>query len=521
MIPLFSAQQVREADNFAVKKLKIPGITLMENASRSIFLKILENFSGLDNSQTISILCGKGNNGGDGFALARHFINYGYKVLALSFVKEKELKGDALTNLEALKNLIKIENGSSLYLYKDIKDIAKIKDSHLIVDALLGTGTKGELREPYLSVLRKINQLNVLRVAVDLPSGLDLDNSSGKLIFDAHLTITLGELKTGLFYGQGYIKSGIVEKGYIGIGQEYFNGLEVNDYLIEPEDAFFGIPAKELNSHKYSSGKVFTIAGSGHLPGAACLTANTVLKAGGGASVLAFPQSIKQTAQQKLESAVVHPYKDAQTEFLSSENIAELNEKIKWTDVIAIGPGLGREDSTSEAVRKIIKKNPAKKFIIDADAVFALKDGQYKNLNLKNKILTPHHKEFADLLGIALEELNNKLLGYGKNFAVETSAYLVLKGAPTIIFTPKGEAIINSTGNPGMATFGTGDVLTGAIAAFVSNSFSLEQALISAVYIHSLSADLLLEENSELGITADAIMNNIPFTIKFLEDTFV
>ena len=520
MIPLYSAAQVREADKYAIKKLTVPGIALMENASRSIYLSMMEQIPDVDESFTFGILCGKGNNGGDGFALARHLVNEGYNVVVISFAAIKELKGDSKTNAAILANLLKDYPESDLIIYKNIKDINKLYEVDVIIDAILGTGAKGELKEPYKNVVEKINEIDAFRVAVDSPTGLDLDTANGKVIFNADFTITLGELKTGLYYGQGYVNAGEVSKGYIGIGPEYFEQLFVEDYLVEPEDAFVGIPMKALDSHKYSAGKVLTIAGSGSLPGAGCLTANSILTAGGGASILAFPGSIKSVAQIKLESAIVLAYNDEGKEYLVKSNINELKERLDWADVIAIGPGLGREEETGEAVRKIIKDCSAKKMVIDADAVYALR-GCYSDFDLSDKILTPHQKEFADLLGIKVDDLQKNMLTIGKDFAEETGAYLVLKGAPTIIFTPAREVLINSTGNPGMSTFGMGDVLTGVISAFVANGEDLEDSLISAVYIHSLSADLLYDEKTELGITAGDVMKNIPNAIRFIEDTFV
>ncbi|OGU55570.1 MAG: NAD(P)H-hydrate dehydratase, partial [Ignavibacteria bacterium RBG_13_36_8] len=347
------------------------------------------------------------------------------------------------------------------------------------------------------------------------------DTSTGEIIFEADLTVTLAEYKRGLFYGKGYVNCGRIAKGYIGVGQEFFDELEVNDYLIEPEDAFFGLPIRSLDDHKYSAGKVLTIAGSGLLPGASFFTANSALKAGAGASILAFPNSIKSLAQNKLDGAIVQPYDDKGKEYLSSENIDELKERINWADVIAIGPGLGRETETGKAVIEILKRFVNKKFVIDADAVCALGGGKYKRVNLKEKVLTPHHKEFADLVGIKINELQNNILSVGKEFVKKTGAYLVLKGAPTIIFTPLGDVYINSSGNPGMAKFGTGDVLTGVMAGIISQNDKMEESIFTSVYLHGLTADLLLEKKTDLGITASDIMEHIPNAIKFLEDSII
>lgn len=519
MIPLFSSTQVREADSYAINTLGIPSIILMENAARNIF-DIIVNRKKVDNRR-IGIICGKGNNGGDGFALARHFINNSFDVFIVSLGAEEELKGDALINFRICQNLLNDYPKSQLIIFQSIKDISTIEDCSIIIDAMLGTGSRGGLSDPYKDIVEKLNLIPAYRVAIDLPSGLDLTNSTGDVIFNADLTITLSEYKTGLFYGKGYVNTGEVVKGYIGIGTEYYEKLPVNEYLIEPEDAFLGIPVKELDAHKYSSGKVLIIAGSAKLPGAAILTTNTTLKSGAGAAILTFPQSVSMVAQQKLDSAIVFSYNDNNNAYLDIINVEELKERIDWADAIAIGPGLGREEATVSAVLEIIRTNKNKKFIIDADAIFALGNGEYQNVNLKNKILTPHQKEFSDMLGIGLAELKNDIINYGRNFSKEYACFLVLKGAPTIIFNPAGEVFINSLGNPGMAKFGTGDVLTGIIASFISQSEEFENTLISAIYLHSLAADLIAEEKSEYGYTATDIMEKIPHAIKFILNSFL
>jgi NAD(P)H-hydrate epimerase len=521
MISLYTSQQVREADSFAINTLGIPSIVLMENAARSLFAEIINSVDDYLGNNNVGIVCGKGNNGGDGLALARHFIINDYSVKIISLGAEEELKGDALTNFRITKNLIAEYPSSKLSVYESAKDLSAFDDCSLIIDAMLGTGSRGDLAEPYKEIVEKLNQLNSFKVAVDLPTGLDLENASGDIVFSADLTVTLSEFKTGLFYGKGYTNCGTVFKGMIGIGNEYYDKLSITDYLIEPEDAYYGLPAKSLDQHKYSAGKVFVIAGSGKLPGASFLATNAVLKCGAGSSVLAFPKSIKTLAQQKLGSAIVFAYEDERKEHLSETNLKELEEKINWADVIAIGPGLGRDESTKNSVIEILKTNKAKKIVIDADAIHALGNEEYKKLNLKGKVLTPHHKEFADMIGIGLDELEKNLLSYGKSFSTESGSYLVLKGAPTIVFNPTGEAFINTAGNPGLAKFGSGDVLTGMISGFLAQTDEIEEALISAVYIHSLAADLLLEEKTEYGYTSEDLIEEIPNAIKFILKSFV
>lgn len=520
MIPLYSTKQIREVDKYAINKLGIPGIILMENASKEIFQKISERIEHLESAK-IGFVCGKGNNGGDGFATARHFANAGYDVEVIYLGTEKEMSQDCRFNYQVLKKLSLSNRKIKLKKFSSIKDLSSLKSCSIICDALLGSGTQGNLRKPYTSIVNFLNRLTAIKVAIDIPTGLNADSSDAEISFKADYTITLGQLKKGLFFGDGYVYSGEVEKGGIGIPDSLYDNFTTAEFLIEPEDALLGLPFKEKNLNKYSAGKVLTIAGSGSLPGAAVLTSTSALKIGSGASILCFPKSIRELIHKKLNEVVVRTYEDAGKEYFSEKNIDELSDKIKWADVIAIGPGLGREKETQKAVISFIKKFKSKLKVIDADAIFALGRGRYKKLNLRNSVLTPHHAEFAALIGISIVDMKKDLLKYGKAFVKRTGAYLVLKGAPTIIFPPGGDALINTTGNPSLAKFGSGDVLTGFIAGLLAQKKEIESSIISAVYIHSLAADILAKKRSRLDILATDIQNYIPQTINFLKRSIV
>jgi len=516
MIPLYSTKDIRKVDEYAVNKLSISGLVLMENASINIYNKLLSFIYPNKNIKRIDFVCGRGNNGGDGFATARHCVNAGFIVNIISIGSMSKMSKDCLTNYNILKKLSSSNKNLHISNYKTLKDLNKLNSSQVIVDAILGSGAKGELTEPYKSIVRSLNRKKSIKIAVDIPTGLDPDKGTGETIFNSDLTITLGDFKKGLFFNKGAVYCGKVVKADIGISDKYFEEIKTDTFLTEPEDVFNTLPKREKNIHKYTAGKVLTIAGSGKYPGAAVLASKAVLKTGAGASILCFPKSIRNLIQKKLSEVVVNSYADGNSEFLSEENLNEFFKKIDWADSISIGSGLGRNIKTQKAVLSILNKRKNKKIIIDADAVFSLNNKKYKKINLKNSVLTPHHGEFANLIGISVTELESDLCKYGKMFVKETGAYLVLKGAPTIIFTLKGESIINSTGNKGMAKFGTGDVLTGLIAGYAAQKISLEKAIIIAVYLHSLSADILSFKQTELTYTATDILKNIPFTTKFL-----
>lgn len=517
MIPLYSTDQIRKIDDFAINKLGLPGVVLMENASREIFEKINKSFE----ISSIAIICGNGNNGGDGFAIARHFVNAGLRVKVIFLGSSNKMSPDCKLNFVVLKRMANSHQNLSIDRYKSSRILASLKNYDLICDAMLGSGAKGILREPYLTIVKKVNRLTKFKVSIDIPTGLDVNKGFAQDMFRADLTVTLAGLKKGLFFGDGYSEAGNIELGRIGISDDYLDSKKTNTYLIEPEDALAGLPVKKKNIYKYTAGKVLNICGSESFPGAAVLTAKTAFKIGAGASILTYPKSSRALIQKKLGEVVVHSYEDEETGFLSAENINELNSKIRWADVVSIGPGIGRNKKTQRAVIQFLKNRKFNNCVLDADAVFALNKNRYKKLNLKNLVLTPHQAEFADLIGIEVSELKKDILKYGHSFVKRTGSYLVLKGAPTIIFTPEGDALINSSGNPALAKFGTGDVLTGMIAGLLAQTHDVEKAVVTGVYLHGLAADLILSDKTEYSLLASDLINGLPDAIKFLRNSFV
>jgi NAD(P)H-hydrate epimerase len=518
MIPLYNTSQIRNLDAFAIKQLQVPGIILMENASTGIYEAIIEEINTIN---CVGIVCGKGNNGGDGYAVARHFSNAGYNVKVVSLGSEKELSDDCKTNFNILKNLSSHRKNLKIKSYKSVKDINWIKDCDIIIDAILGSGFVGQLKEPYSSIINSLNKISAYKVAIDVPTGLNADSGFGDLVFNSDLTVTLGEFKKGLFIGNGYEFCGEVVLKEIGIGRDYSGNINSDTYLIEPEDVFDSLPKRSKTVHKYSAGKVLSIAGSYKYPGAASLTSQSALIAGAGASILTIPESAKKLIHKNLLEVVVESYGSEKSKNFNSEGLKSLKQKLNWADVVAIGPGLGREEETILAVKEFLLQQQFKFAVIDADALFALDNTFLEKVNLKNCILTPHLGEFSQMIGVEANLIEKDILNYGRNFAIKHKCILVLKGAPSIIFNPAGEAFINTTGNSGMAKFGTGDVLTGIIAGLLSQSKNHEQSAITGVYLHSLSADLLIKDKPISNYLASDIMNNYPNAVKFLEESIV
>lgn len=519
MIPLFKTSQIRELDDYAINRLGIPGSILMENASLGIVEAINANFNLDENHFTFGIICGKGNNGGDGFAVARHLSNLNQIVRILYLGSDDEMSDDCRFNYNVVKKISAIRKNISIKKYSSQKDLRLLTGSDIIIDAVLGTGVAGKLKFPYVEIIKYLNNIKAHRIAIDIPTGLNADTGYGDLIFRAECTITLGDYKRGLFINNGAEYCGKVVLKEIGVGRDYLEKFSVQDYLIEPEDIFEILPKKRKSLHKYSAGKVFIIAGSGKYPGAAVLTSRAAFNSGAGSVILAFPMASRKLIQKNLTEIVFEEY-DSDKNILTKEAAKSFNEKINWADVIALGPGLDRDSDTSEAVKQILRVRKNKFIVLDADGIYAISKGAYKKFNLKSSVLTPHLGEFSYLIDIPVEKIKQDLLGYGRAFSVQTESYLVLKGAPTIIFTPDGDALINTTGNPGMAKFGTGDVLTGMISSFISQTKNIESGVLLGVYLHSLSADLLLTRKTEFSITASDIIKSIPHAIAFIRKSF-
>jgi NAD(P)H-hydrate epimerase len=510
MKPLYSTKQIREADNYAISRLGMPGIILMENAAINIAGFVKEIVSERPLEKKAAILCGKGNNGGDGFACARHLLNDGFEILVVYLAGEEELQGDALTNFKILKNF---KGKINLRKFNSVADLEGLDEYPLIIDALLGSGFAGELKEPYKSIVDIVNLINKAKLAIDIPTGLDADKGFGMAVINADYTISLGELKKGLFFSQGKVNSGIIKKGGIGIDASYFRDIQTEAYLIESSDIPRMLPERKIDAHKYSAGKTLIVAGSGKYPGAAALVSKAAFAAGSGSVILCAPEIVKTDIFSSLTEVVVHSYDH---DFITPQDIPALEQRLNWMDSLAIGPGLGREHQTIEAVAEILKHCADKNVIIDADAIFALSSIGYKKINLKNKILTPHIGEFSQLINIPVDELVRDITRFGFEFSKETGCILALKGAPSIVFSPDGKYYINSAGNPGMAKFGMGDALTGIISGLAAQRVNLLDAAVSGVYLHSLSADLLLNEYHINTITANLVIDNFSQALKYV-----
>ncbi len=509
MIKIVTSEEMRGMDSFTIEDLGIPGAVLMENAGKGIF-HVIEGALEDRKNFRVYIFCGKGNNGGDGYVVGRYLWNEGVNVEFFIAGKETEIKGDARINFDIIKKLDIpfhfLQNKTDLLnIPKDLPD--------LVVDALLGTGITGAVYGFMKDVIEFINQLDCPVVSVDVPSGLnaDLPAVEGPVV-KADITVTMALPKhCHVFYpAKNYVGELYVVD--IGIPHSRLNDENVKIQIIEATD--IQMPGRAEDTHKYLVGKVAVLAGSTGFTGAATLCSEAALHAGAGLVILGIPGSLNPILEMKMTEVITRPYgKD----ILESASDPAIQDLLGWGDILAIGPGLGRSKSTQQAIVDILN-NFEKPAVVDADALFAL--AQHPELLTKphpDWILTPHHGEFYRLLnGVDKEDFKTHFVFLAQEYAVKHQLVLMLKGAPSLVAAPDGQVYVNSTGNPGLASGGTGDVLTGLTAGLRGQGMDSVTAAYTAHYIHGLCADEIVEKTSTYTLTAGQLINELGAVTKKL-----
>jgi len=513
---LVTSSQMRNIDKKTIQGIGIPGLELMEKAGKGT-AQVARTMLGEPDGKAVAIFCGRGNNGGDGFVVGRYLAQWGAQVQFFLTAKRSDLKGDAKTNLER-----------AVDLDLPITEILKEKDvpSHikadLIVDALFGTGFTGEITDYMSDIIERINSSGLPVLSVDVPSGLHADTGqyTGPCV-KAERTATMALPKIGHFVFPGKAMSGKVSVVDIGVPQHVVDEEEISLNLITKEEVREMIPQRPGDAYKGICGRVVLIAGSTGLTGAAVLASLSCLRAGAGMAILGTPKTLNPIMETKMTEVMTHPLPDVRKKgALALRGLGEIRELLKWGDCCAIGPGLGQHFETIELVQRLVSKlkMPA---VIDADGLNALA----KNVSIIKEceaplILTPHIGELSRLNGVPISEIDKDKIKNASEFAREHNCVLVFKGAPTMISEPGGQTYVNPTGNAGMATAGSGDVLTGIIAGLLAQKLLLEkerdireialEATLAGVYIHGLTGDLAKEEKGEMGMIAGDIMEKTP-----------
>ncbi|MEK6755421.1 MAG: NAD(P)H-hydrate dehydratase, partial [Bacteroidota bacterium] len=514
-----TASEMRWCDETTIRTYRIPGLMLMENAGRGVAAVVEQHFSRLGGEQVL-IFCGKGNNGGDGFVVARHLLNAGANVTVIMLASARELKGDAKTNFDILKRVQKSSSDTlSLVSYSKAL-LKKLPKPKLIIDAIFGTGFSGAVRQPVLDIISWINQRGVPVVAVDIPSGVD--GTTGVVMNTAvkstH-TVTFGLLKTGLLCNQGQDYVGEIKVVDISIPNAVRYSPKLKTFLVQGQDVRAVLPWRPSTAHKYSVGKVFILAGSKGFTGAAYLCATAALKAGTGAVILGTPESVYPILGRRLTETIVTPLPATSEGTISKAAAGIIREKLEWADVAVIGPGLSTNAETQDLIDSIIR-NYSGKMVIDADALRSIARVGLKNLKrLKGSfILTPHSGELSRLIDVPSKEIETNRVQVARDGATTSEATIVLKGAPTATGTSDGRVYLNSTGNPGMATVGSGDVLAGIIASLWAQGMEQEASAYSGVFLHGLAGDIARDAYGERSVVAQDLIDKLPTAIKAVEE---
>ncbi len=505
-----TAEEIKALDNKAVSECKIPSLLLMENAARGLVDQI-ENKIGLVAGLRVFILCGRGNNGGDGLAAARHLRMRRAIVTVTLFSPIEQFTGDSKTMLTAWTNT----NGT---VYRADEALEKnLRESRLIVDALLGTGLSHSVGgdfENAISLLNKVRiEYGITVVSVDMPSGISA-NTGERLgaAVEADYTFTMGLPKRGLFLREGLECRGSWDVIDIGFPKALVNQANINVELVGPAD-LKGVPApRSLGAHKGTFGHLLIIAGSKGKKGAAAMASLSALRIGCGLVTTALPNAIDTISPEALEVMTL-PVAETEEGALSLKSEKELLNALEGKNAVAIGPGLSQHPETVRLILNLIAKIQIP-MVIDADGINALaSDLSVLHHKKAAMILTPHAWEMGRLIGASSETVQRDRIGTASSFAQKWGVIVVLKGAHTLIAAPNGSVFISNTGNPGMATAGAGDVLTGIIGGLIASGMDPVSAAIQGVVLHGLAGDIARDEYGETSLIASDMINKIPHAI--------
>ena len=497
--------EMRAMDRTAVERFGIKEELLMENAGQGTCF-VLSKEIGVKHKKFL-VFCGIGNNGGDGFVIARKIHSNGGEVKVFILGNRNDLKGVAKMNLDIVSRLpIEVRQVESIESIR-----MDVSHCNAIVDAIFGTGLARDVVGLYRDIIELVNASGKRVFSVDIPSGVSGD--TGKIMgvaVKADYTVTFGLPKIGNMLFPGYDLCGKLYVTHISFPPSIYNTDSLKIEINQP----FGLPPRSRDAHKGDFGEVLFIAGASSYFGAPYFAALSFLKAGGGYSRLAAPKGIGPFIAGKGSEVVFVPQKETSSGSISLENKSVLLELSEGMDMVVLGPGLSLEEETQQLARELAKEI-SKPLLIDGDGITALcEDLQIVKERKAQTILTPHLGEMSRITRISVSEIDINKIDVLQRSAKELNSVIVLKGAHSLIGYPDERVFINMTGNSGMATAGSGDVLTGAIAAMLGVGLPLEEAVRNGVFIHGFSGDLAAEEKGEDGVTAQDILDYLPLALK-------
>lgn len=511
---LVTAEQMRAIDHDAINRVGIPGPELMENAGKGIADEILSDHIEDPSATRVVVFCGKGNNGGDGFVVARYLATEGVQV-AIHFIGPVEkLSDDAKLNYDRA-----VEFGLAPVPISSIEDLPELLECDIIVDAIFGTGFSGSPRGLAEELIEYVNRQHAETIAVDMPSGLNADTGEHEGgVVEADSTYTLALPKYGLYLSPGRELSGVVTTVPIGIPDETIERQELPVELLTPDLIRELLPIRKPDGHKGDFGKILIVAGSTGLTGAACLAGQSAARSGAGLTKIACPQSVQPVIASHMIEVMSYPLPDvAKKGALALRSLGEIRSLLQGHDSLVLGPGIGRHRETFELVRRLVEKleRPA---IVDADALNALSGHIDVIRNCAAPlVLTPHPGEFKRLTGEDVPDSIHDKVALARDVATDLGVVIVLKGSPTLIAQPGGPVYLNQTGNDGMASGGSGDVLSGIIGTFLAQDLTAVEAAIVGVFVHGLAGDLAADKITARAMIPGDIIRFLPEAFRFLE----
>jgi NAD(P)H-hydrate epimerase len=507
--PVFTADEMRRVDQRAIRELGMPGATLMENAGRgaaAVIQAALPDLGLPRRGVRVAIVCGKGGNGGDGFVVARWLKRAGHRVQVFLLARPDEVRGDAALKLREMER-----RGLRAHVVEDGTTLARaLPAAQLVVDAILGTGARGLPAPAIAAAIEHVNASGRPVVSLDIPSGLSADAlpAEGPAV-RAVLTPTFAGLKRGLVSGAGVASAGRVVVVDIGVpAAEVQRG--VSTFVLEADDVRRHFPPRVRDTHKGSYGHLLVVAGSVGKTGAAALAARAATRAGAGLVTVATAASAQPVVASLILESMSEPLPETAARTIALAALGRLRELAARRDAVTLGPGLGLEDETQELARRLVFECP-QPMVVDADALTALA-GRLDHLRgaAGSRCLTPHPGEMARMLGAGVADVQRDRIATVRQFATAYETAVVLKGASSVVGLPDGTVLLNPTGNPGMASGGTGDVLSGVLGAFLARALEPGTALAAAVYLHGLAGDVAAERVGQESLVASDVIEALP-----------
>ena len=523
MQPVLTAAQSRAFDKHLIEELGIPSLVLMENAARGV-ISALEDWLTLDSE--IVIFAGPGNNGGDGFAVARLLLERGVQPTVLLAADSSKLSPDARHQYDLLLTLLDPEEIYEIERTEDVFELVEPPD--IIIDALLGTGSSGELRGAIKEAVQAIAQLQEWYgskvLAIDIPTGLNSDTgiheseSGFPLAARADRTVTMAAPKIGFYLGRSRDYTGKISIASLGAPYEdLVDESALRSFVVSGTDAVKQIHPFPYTASKFTRGRILCLCGSRGMTGAAIMSAGSSLKSGAGYLTVAVPASERHIVAQAMPELLTIGIAEEEHGSPSAAAWLDLQEEFEKNDVVLIGCGYRAYPETAEFVRKVISE-VNKPMIVDGGGLRSL-EGHLDILRSRRAptILTPNVGELAGLVGKPWQEVDRDMLAIARKLATTYEVIIVAKGVPEYTINSDGTTYINSTGNPGMGTAGTGDVLAGMIATMLAqNPGSPWEAAMTAVYLSGLAGDLAAQEKTTHGMTATDVIKKLPEAFKAL-----